>query len=204
MEKVLSVLLKNTPVAFFVIGLFLVVLGASGGYEKFGLKIDSTAWRALLAFLGFVAAVFGGLLVWRGTDDVDIKRLAKECDPKITSHRNGDSVDENIQLRGTYSQKPPDDALAVLELSTTTRKYYFKNAPLLDEATKEWFADIKVRGNPGSERILYVALLGAPGRALQKYFFSVPDQTKGWAGIETLTPDIVRHHSVTVRRKVSP
>ncbi len=204
MERVLKALLKNTPLALIVIGLFLVLLGASGGYEKYGLKVDNASWRIVLASLGAFVVVFGGLLIWRGEGDLDTKRIAKECDPKISSHKDGDEVQEHIQLRGTYAKKPPDSVLAVIELSTSSRHYWFKKAPLLDEKVKQWFADIRVGGNPGSERIIYVAVLGTAGQALQKYYFSVPEQTKGWAGIETLSPDIIRADSVRVRRKSTP
>jgi hypothetical protein len=206
LEKLLQALLKNTPLAVIVVGLLFVLFGASGGVEKY-VKVDNTSWRIVLALLGAFVVGFGGLLIWRGEGEADTKRIAKECDPRISSHKNGDEVQEHFQLRGTFVKKPPDSVLAVIELSTSSRLYWFKKAPLLDEKAKQWFADIRVGGNPSSERIIYVAVLGAAGQALRKYYFSVPEQEQtkgGWAGIETLSPDIILHDSVRVRRKSVP
>ena len=52
-------LIQNTPLAIFVIGLFLAVLGAAGGWAKYGLAITEPGWRIAICLMGLVCAGMG-------------------------------------------------------------------------------------------------------------------------------------------------
>jgi len=66
-------LIANAPLAIIVLGALLLVLGASGGWEKINLQIVETAWRIVLASIGAVLLIFGSVLIWR--DDTSHTRL---------------------------------------------------------------------------------------------------------------------------------
>lgn len=202
MDKLLKNLLKNTPLALVVIGAFLLVVGASGGFEKYGFKIDKVAWQISLAVMGAVVALFGGFLLWRGESEEHTSQLAKGWNLKITSHKNGDQVDQHIELRGTYVGKPPRDAISILEQSTVTKHWYFRKPPLIDEKSGQWFTDFHLAGVAGQKRILYLAVLGKAGRVLQKYFFMVEGQTKGATWLEDSWLEELSSNTITLLDQV--
>lgn len=206
--KVIKGLFKNTPLALVVIGVFLLVLGATGGFDKIGIKVDEAVWRVVLAVMGIVAGGFGVLEVLRGKGDIETSALAKECDLRITSPQKNSEVDEKVRLEGTYKKKPPRKSLAVLELSPSSGRYWFKRQPpVYDEKGKGWwsFTDIYVGGDKGEkrgeDRILYIAILGESGKALMDFYLAVREQFGKPAGIETLSPDIVLWDQVSIHRK---
>lgn len=208
MDKFLKTLLKNTPLALIVIGVSLLLLGASGGFEKYGIKIDRVAWQITLALMGVVVASFGGFLALRGdvVAEASPAQLAKSWDLKITSHRNGDQVEPWISLRGTYSGMPDGGSVAIIEQSTVTKNWYFRKPPFFDEKNHQWFTDFHLGGAAGQDRILYVAVLGKAARVLQDYYFALEKRASNAAWLdgnwlEETAPDIFRQDQVIVRRK---
>jgi hypothetical protein len=202
-EKTIKELLKNTPLALVVIGVFLVVLGATGGFEKLGIKVGDAPWRIALAAMGVVVAGFGTLVLLRGQVDGEISALAKECGLKITSPKSNSEVEERVTLEGSYKKKPPNKTLAVLERSPSSGRFWFKKQPpVYDEKEKQWsFTDVYVGTDQGGARILYVAVLGESGKALQDFYLAVREEFGKPAGVESLTPDIVLCDYIKVRRK---
>ncbi len=202
-EKIIKGLIKNTPLTLVVIGLFLVVLGATGGFQKLGIKVEDARWRIVLAVMGGVVAGFGVLVILRGHGDVETSALAKECDLKITSPKYNSDVDQKIRLEGTYRKKPPEKSLAVIELSPTSGKHYFKTQPPLfnEKEGQWWFTDIYIGGDPGKERILFLVILGEAGKALREFYVAVREETGKTVGVKTLTPDVVQCDQVNVHRK---
>jgi hypothetical protein len=201
MEKLLKALIKNTPLALVVIGLFLILIAAAGGWDKFYVKIPDVRWRIVLAVMGVVVAGFGALLVWRGTGEVESSALAKECKLSITAPADGAEVDGNVQMGGTYEKKPPDKRIVFIERSMKSGLYYFKKWPIEFGRDNKWSAECRVGGDPGTSRMLHVAVAGSGGQSLFDYFFRVVAETKQWPGIETLPPDIVFCDKVKVKRK---
>lgn len=57
-------LIQNTPLAVILVGIFLVIVGAAGGWPTPKLEVRETGWRIALASIGAIAAVSGGLLFW--------------------------------------------------------------------------------------------------------------------------------------------
>src|SRR5260370_31320680 len=141
MEMVIKALLKNTPLAFVVIGLLLAIIGASGGMERLSLKIEEPAWRVALALMGTAVAGFGGLVIWRARSEVNLHSLAKECDLKITTPMSGPDVGERIQFGGSYKKKPPEKSVVLIEQSVTSGDYWFKKRPVFDEKNKQWYIE---------------------------------------------------------------
>ncbi len=201
MEMVIKALLKNTPLAFVVIGLLLAIIGASGGMERLSLKIEEPAWRVALALMGTAVAGFGGLLIWRARSEVNPTSLAKECDLKITTPMSGTDVGERIQFGGSYKKKPPEKSVVLIEQSVTSGDYWFKKRPVFDEKNKQWYIESRVGGEPGQQRMVFVAILGESGQALWDYYWRVGEETKQWPSMRTLTADIIFCDNVKVRRK---
>lgn len=57
-------LIENTPLAVIVVGLFLFIVGAAGGWPTPKLEVNESGWRVALAIMGAVVAVSGGLILW--------------------------------------------------------------------------------------------------------------------------------------------
>ncbi len=201
MEKYFKALIKNTPLALVLIGLFLIVIGAAGGWDKFYVKIPDLRWRIVLAIMGVVVAGFGALLIWRGTGEAESSSLAKECKLTITAPTDGAEVDGNVQMVGTYEKKAPEKRIVFIERSMRSGLYYFKKWPMEFGKEKKWSAECQIGGDSGAKRMLHVAVTGSGGQALYDYYFRVLAETKQWPGIETLPPDIVFCDQVKVKRK---
>src|SRR6266849_2858680 len=201
MEKFFKALIRNTPLAIVVIGLFLTVIGAAGGLAKFNLTIPDPRWRIVLAVMGVVVAGFGILLIWRGTGEVESSALAKECKLTITAPTDGAEVDGNVQMVGTYEKKPPEKRIVFIERSVRSSRFYFRKCPMEFGKEKKWSAECQIGGDSGAKRMLHVAVTGSGGQALYDYYFRVLAETKQWPGIETLPPDIVFCDQVKVKRK---
>jgi len=45
METFLDALIKNTKLAIIMIGLFLILMGAGGGFPKLSLSTDGIGWQ---------------------------------------------------------------------------------------------------------------------------------------------------------------
>lgn len=201
MEKIIQALLKNTPLALVVIGLLLAVIGASGGMEKLAIKVDDPRWRVALGVMGIVVAGFGALLIWRVRKDVDPQVLAQECELKITAPLNGAVVDESTQFAGSFKNLPHEGSIVLIEQSVSTGDYWFKKRPVIDEKNKQWYIDSRVGGDPGKERVIYLAILGKSGQALWDYYQRVGQETKQWPAMRSLTTDISICDNVRVRRR---
>jgi hypothetical protein len=64
MEKAAANLIKNSPLAVIVIGAFLFLVGAGGGFPALKLHVDGN-WKAALAAMGAVLVAVGSLLLWK-------------------------------------------------------------------------------------------------------------------------------------------
>jgi hypothetical protein len=151
--------------------------------------------------MGIVVAGFGGLLIWRAKNEVDPLAVSAECDLRITAPMNGADVEERIQFAGSFKKKPPENSVILIEQSVATGDYWFKKRPIFDEKNKQWYIESRVGGEPGKQRVIYVAILGEAGQALWDYYWRVGDETKQWPGMKLLTKDIILCDNVKVRRK---
>lgn len=132
-------------------------------------------------------------------DRVDAVAVAKEFGLRFVEPRENSVVKQRVPIRGVYEKKPPAGSLVVYEETPSDGLFWFKEeTPEFNEATKEWSTEIYIGGTKGTARTFHVAILGEAGRALKDYFLSVPEQCdENWAGVKTLTPDIVTCTKVT-------
>lgn len=184
-----------------VIGLALVLTGASGGVEKLSLKVQEPIWRIVLAAIGGVVAGLGALLLLHPKRELDDPVRASEYKLKITHPLEGTTVETKMQVDGTFERRPEEGSVMLIEQSTRSGQYWFKRQPVFDDASNRWFADWNITGSTNREVFIYVALLGKAGRALAEYYFRVGEATQQWPGIITLPPDIVMCDHVRVMRK---
>jgi len=98
-------------------------------------------------------------------------------------------------------KEPPGDYTAMIfDFGPKSHTYRPRQRAILSAATKTWTAyNVNVRGQPGEERFLILALVGKGGQALCKYFDEVTKQVEAnRPPIYTLTPDIVECDRVRI------
>ena len=184
MEKILAPLFKNTPLALAVIGLLLILIGATGGIEKLSLVIDSLAWRLVMAGMGVVVASFASLLIWRESQVGEPTTDAQQYGLKITAT---ETIGAEVNLEGSYLEKPPISSVVVVETALGTGDHYLQAAPYFDERKSMWSGQYQI--GPG-ERKLTIGILGKSAQALRDYYLLVGRETKVWTGIKDLSPGL--------------
>jgi hypothetical protein len=204
-KSIAAALIQNTPLAIVVIGSFLAVLGAAGGWAKYGLAITEPGWRIAICLMGLVCAGMGlGLHQKRDVlGSAGEKIDAVKYGFRIRSPETNEAVGNRLDIKGTYQTGPCAGVqIWIVEFSPSTQKYYPKRQVIINEKEKTWESlDCHIRGNPKERRGLVVAAVGPAGQALCEYFLIAGDETKNWVGIRKLTPDIVECDHVTVKIK---
>lgn len=107
---------------------------------------------------------------------------------RILRPQPGDGVDNPFELIGSYSERPPDNSLQILEFNSTLQEYWPKSRIIFDHAKKTWSATVYI-GSTGKRDIL-IAHVGENGRCLLDYYEKVQASARGWYGIAKLSPDI--------------
>lgn len=200
MDSLLNALIKNTKLAIIIIGLFLMLMGASGGFSKLSLTVAGPAWKVALFIMGVIVAGFGALLIWRTGHEIgETDSSIYDCALRITFPLEEAGLQGNVKIKGTFQKLPPRDRIWVLERSLTTGLYYFNSRPIFEDENKRWYAEYTVGGEPGSERVLQIVAVGNAGKALAEYYFKVIKDTGRRVGIEAITADIVPLHSIKVK-----
>jgi hypothetical protein len=200
-ESIINKLLENTPLVIMVIGLFLFVLGAAGGWAKADLKIEATSWRIALAAMGAVVFIVGGLFLKREKSGYSAsKDLSTDYGIKITFPQDGAEVGKEIEVLGIYEIRPPDNLIRVFEHSPITHHYWPGRYVTFNLKQKTWAATTRLGGDPNDKRVIVVASMGEAGRALLDYYDKVRSETKQWVGIRTFTPDIKECDRIIVKR----
>jgi hypothetical protein len=197
MEKVLAPLFRNTPLALVVIGVVLIVIGATGGIEKLSLTVDSPYWRVVLAVMGFVVASFAGLLIWRERKIEASALDARQYGIEITAPLNGDTVDAQVGLVGRFKKKPPEGSVAVIEKVLASGVHYLQPAPFFNEKTSEWSSTYRIGSG---ERVLSIGILGKSAQVLRNYYL-LCNETNKWQGLKELPPDFISCADVKIRRR---
>ena len=198
-EKVIS----NTPLALVLIGLLLVVIGAAGGWPSPALQVNESGWRIALAAMGVVVVGVGGLLLWREKAPPASTPSCEVYGIKIVYPRNGQEVEADFEIYGTYKTKPPNEKIVqVFHGPPGTPAYWpiIEAKVNFDVERKTWHTGARIGGNP-APRDIVVALMEQAGQALCDYYHKVGEETGKWPGIITLTPDIVECDRVTIKRK---
>lgn len=200
--KLLEKLLANTSFALIVVGIFLIIIGAAGGFPSLALQVPELGWRIALAMMGAVVAAVGGLLYWRERNASTLR----SCDSyglRIDAPRPGEEIDEEYQVSGVYLKKPPKGTHIQLFHAPPDEDSYWpmmEARVTFDEVNKTWHTPAWSGGVPGPREVM-VAVMGEAGQALCKYYYKVGKETGRWPSITTLTPDIIPCDRVSVVRK---
>jgi len=198
-----ALLIKNTPLAVVILGVCLVLLAATGGIAKYSLTIPSTVAKFFIGSVGTIVALFGGILVWKENSSAKTPaEIAAMYDFRITNPRDGVNVDSIIEMTGTWKKHSERPYVVVIEQSPNSRKYWFKDMVHLDNEI--WNCSCKIGGDPDTNRILHIAVVGVSGRALEEYYRQAGQENNKWPGIKTLTSDIVLCSSIQVHKKPKP
>jgi hypothetical protein len=202
MDKAVGKLIENAPFALVIIGLLLLIVGAAGGWPQPKLEVTEPGWRIALAAMGVIVAAGGGILMWGKRPEATLLD-PKKYGFKITSPIDGAKV-QMPDVSGTYVESPPPGYVAMIfDFGPKAHTYRPRQRAILTASTKTWTAyTVNIRGEPGEERFLILALVGKAGQALCTYFDEVGKHTdpKNRPPIYTLTPDIIECHRVRIHK----
>jgi hypothetical protein len=212
--KLVEKIIENRPLSIIAIGVFLILIGAAGGWPYIGIHVSDPGWRIALASLGALACGIGGLLIWRTrTGNGTNEHLREDYGIKFTSPSHHKEVGDRFDVEGVYRIKPPVDiVLAIFEYSPNSRQYYPKRLAHFDENLKMWKAPtIGIGGDPGDERIIAAVIMGEEGLSLWDYsdkltkiIHQIRDKHNEKVrvpGLANLTSDMLECDRVTVRRR---
>ncbi len=199
-EDYKTTLIKNTPLALVILGLVLILAGATGGISSYA-SISDTSARILVSVVGAVVAAFGGALIWRArSESQTAEDIKKRYGFAITNPPDRSEVDEYVDLSGNWKGASDRPHVVIIEQSPNSRKYWFKDLVYLDNS---WHCRCRVGGEAGNDRIIHVAVVGKNGKALEEYYRDAGTENKHWAGIKTLTDDIVLCASIQVHKRAT-
>lgn len=200
MKEVIAKLFESKPLTLIVCGALFVLLGASGGIPKLGVRIEEDVWRSFLAIWGTLLLLAGVMVVVREITRPVRTDNVQKYGIRILLPGENDVVSNPIEVSGTYEVKPPENLIRLLEYSPTAGLYWAKAYITFDEKARRWYGQIEIGGHPDEKRSIVVAAVGPDGRALLEYSKKIGVETKTWHGIEALTNDIVPCDRVMVRR----
>ena len=158
-----------------------------------GERIDlSSTFATSRIFVHVLAAVVisAHIVIVLLTIKLAYKKLldAKRFGIKILRPRPGAGVDNPFEVFGSYSKRPPEGALQILEFSPEYQQYWPKSKIVFDDDKKTWSARLHIGGT--GNRDIIVAHIGESGRCLIDYYERVKFEAQAWYGIQELTPDI--------------
>jgi hypothetical protein len=201
--------------AIILIGIFLFLIGASGGWPELQLVINEKGWRIALATLGLITFGTGGYLIWRTKEaNIGNSYLQKDYGIKITSPSHNKEVRDKFDVEGVYKIKPQKDlALGIFEFSPISRQYYQKRLAQFEEGRKTWkVSSIGIGGKTGDERIIVAVLMGPDGLFLWNYSDKLldiahmikvnHDDKLRIPGLESLFPNMVECDRITLKHKM--
>jgi len=202
-KSIVEKLMNNPAPVLILIGLFLVVIGAAGGWPSPALQVNELGWRIVLAAIGVIVAGVGGLLLWRESASPGLPPSCDAYGIRIVSPRPGADIEAEDEIHGTCEKTlPKDTVMRVFHIASEDQVYW----PMLeanvhfDLEHKTWHTRSFIGGGPGPRDIV-IALMGPAGQALWRYYVKVIKETDKWVGIDALTPDIVECARVGIVRK---
>ncbi len=211
-EALFGKLRENSPLAVMVIGLFLLIVGAAGGWPKPQLQIHEPSWRIALAAMGVITIGLGALMLLRDKSE-ESNLNVKKYGFTIAYPKANNAVGNDFDVGGNYVSRPPGSiVIRALDLSPSSARCWPKNQVVeFDELAKTWSARLTgVRFVHGVNRIIVVAVTGRRGQILCDYYGEVADEISqlrknykdpsiSLPGIPFPHPDLVECDRVTVR-----
>jgi hypothetical protein len=172
MDKTLSKIVDNVPLALIIVGLALVLVGAAGAVPFTDLKIDGP-WRVTVIVPGLLIAALGALLIWyqsRNPGKINPSRYKVQ----ITSLRDGEAVDRHFEIAGSYAKALPIEyTVAVVEFNAANRTYRPRQIAITEKG-RRWRAVNVFSGDvQGQEKFILVGLIGPAGKILFDYWEKV-------------------------------
>jgi hypothetical protein len=203
-KSMLAKLIDNTPLALVVIGLFLFVIGAAGGWPNPPLQVTESGWRIALAAFGAFIGITGTLSFWR---ERTRERTATQvlscdaCDIKLVSPAVGEHVKHSFPVSGTYQKLPEGIAIWVVTVhgNSKNRQYWPQARATVDRQNRTWYSQVNWVGGEKSEtKEILVFLVGKEGQVLIDYYDKAGNENQKWPSITKLTSDMVECTSVRV------
>lgn len=211
-KRLVEKVIENTPLSIIVIGIFLFLIGAAGGWPSLKLNVNELGWRIALASLGVITSGIGGLLIWRTkTGNKTDEYLRKDYGIKFTSPSHYKEVNDKFDVEGSYKIKLPGDiVLGIFEFSPYSRQYYPRRLANFDENLKVWkVPSLGIGGKSGEERIIVAVIMGKAGQSLWDYSGKLVEiihrarekhnEKIRIPGLDSLTTDMVECDRITVR-----
>ncbi len=147
-ETTLAKLIDRAPLAVIVIGVLVFIIGAAGGLPIGNppLQVTDFAWRVGLGIMGLIL-VAAGLLLLSREDGLLISRSHKTTASKygirIESPREGAQVNEFVDIAGSYTVKPPDNALRLFTVVPDGGSFQ-PQAIVQFDAGKKWHGKVRL------------------------------------------------------------
>lgn len=198
-KAIIEKLINNTPFALVLIGIFLFITGASGGWPSLSLTVSQLGWQIALAVMGVIVAGTGGLLLWR-------ENTEKLSDKISTPSKYGVEIVSPNKMQIQEVRNPMDISGKYRNLKNVSIQcfavYNGEYWPVLKPGSLiinqgNWHAKLSFGGDTGPRTIIS-AVSGKSGLALCEYYWKVGEETGEWPSIRTLAPDIVECDRVTV------
>ena len=170
-------------------------------------------WPAIVTIL-LLAMSFGGFLLnnriqtLKEENDILNNRLIRSgvtedvsAGIKIISPAENDTVDEPINISGTYKDIPEGYKIRVFIFPERGGGYWAQSEVEYDAEKKTWNSLATIGGEPGHSAKIIATIVGNDGQKILDYYKKVADETGQWIGIEELLTDIIPEDEILVYRK---
>lgn len=187
-KTTITKLIDRAPLAVIVIGVIVFIMGAAGGLPIGNppLLVRDFFWRAGLGLMGLIL-VAAGLLLLSRENGLSIrggqKADASKYGIKIESPREGAQVSEFVDISGSYTIKPPDNALRLFTVVPDGGWFWPQAIAQFDTAEKKWHGKVKLSDTPRYAMFIVAAIVDTSGQVLWDYYFKVGEQTS-WSPID--------------------
>lgn len=200
-KSVLEKILNNTPIALVIIGIFLFLTGAAGGWPTLSLVVNDLGWQIALASTGVLVAGVGILQIFKSSKS-ESKPACKDYHIKITSIQPGQIIARgDIEITGTYKKFPNDKSVKVFVIDRRNQ-YWVQTRPIRkDDKSKIWHSQVLLGGSVDTHATIAIGIVGSAGDAMCEYYKRVGDVTGQRVGITMMTPDVAECDSVRIVKK---
>ena len=202
MDKILAKLADNTTLALVVVGLFLAVIGAAGGWPNPPLRINEISWRVVLTLMGGIVTGVGIWTYWRERNRSTAAWIlqADVLGIRIVSPTVGEYVGSSFSVDGIYHRLPEDIEIWVFVVCEEGRsnQYHPLACATIDRRNQTWHGEVKLEGRRGGVTEIRIFAVGREGQVLLEYYEEVRRETGRGVGIPRLTSDMVECASVKV------
>ena len=191
------------PFALILIGVFLFLTGAAGGWQSLSLEINAVGWQIAVAALGILIISIGGILLWSERATSNYRQVASnKYGIRITSPDNDTKVPTvpySFTISGSYKKSFPDKlALQIFVLHGS--EYWTAPKPEELQVKRDtWSTEVYIGGKPGP-RIIIVALVKPTIQDLCRNYWINGNKKNVWQSIKAPNDDIIECDRVIVNK----